>query len=157
MAWSIKCCDEKCAKKTWATNIVDLIENHCDEQGWFCCNYCGNAGYIEKSFKLQERGETWEPYLKGIIRLSDDSGDTYQPFVFLVSYQPDKDPTDVWFSYYKDTRSAPGGRLKLGYGPGGPPVLTAEKVVELVKKMIERGCLDKTEVIKTIRSIAGKD
>ena len=138
MGWSIRCCDKKCAKETRARNIVDLIENHCDKMGWFHCVTCKNAGYVKKSFKLQEPGRKWEPYLKGIIRLSDDPGDTYQPFVFLVSYEPDGIPKDVWFSYYKDTRTLPGGKLKLGYGPGGPPVLKADKVEELVEKLRER-------------------
>ena len=128
MGWIIQCCDEKCAPETWASNIVDLIDNHCDEFGW---------------------GETWEPYLKGIIPLSYHPEETYQPFVFLVSNEPYEEPKDVWFSYYKDTRSI-GGRLKLGYGPGGPPVLGAEQVVELIKMLIERGCLDKNKVLNAL-------
>jgi len=111
---------------------------------------CGGKGYIEKSFDLQEPGETWEPYLKGIIPLGTP-GDTYQPFVFLVSYSPNELPNDVWFSYYKDTRST-GGRLKLGYGPGGPPVLGAEQVLRLIKIMMERGCLDVTKVKAVINA-----
>ena len=38
---------------------------------------------------------------------------------------------DVWFAYYKDMRKQ-GGRLKMGYGPGGPPVFSAEEVLDLV-------------------------
>jgi hypothetical protein len=40
-------------------------------------------------------------------------GETYQPFVYLVSDKPDGKIEDLWFVYYKDTR-ADGGRLKLG-------------------------------------------
>lgn len=76
---------------------------------------------FKKAFDLQEPGDTWEPYLRGAIRLGDPD-DTYQPFVFMVSYEPDGTVNDIWFSYYKDLRET-GGRLKLGYGPGGPPVL----------------------------------
>ena len=151
MGWTIKCCDEKCAKETRARNIDDLIKNHCDEQGWFRCNACGNTGYVEKIFKTQEPGGTWEPYLKGVICLGSP-GDIYQPFVFLVSYAPNEEPEDIWFSYYKDTRSMPDGRLKLGHGPGGPPVLKTDQMVELVKMMINRGCLDKTKVLNIIDS-----
>ena len=59
--------------------------------------------------------------------------------VFLVSYEPDGIPEDVRFSYYKDTRTLPGGKLKLGYGPGGPPVLKADKVEKRVEKLSEPG------------------
>ena len=149
--WIIKCSYEKCAKETWASNILDLINNHCDQSGWLLCATCERAGFIEKSFNLQEPGETWEPYLKGIIPLSYDPENTYQPFVFLVSDEPNQDPNSVWFSYYKDTRST-GGRLKMGYGPGGPPVLEAEQVVELIKKLIERGCLDKSKVLNALET-----
>jgi hypothetical protein len=144
MGWLIKCYNTDCGEETWASNIVDLIQNHCNEYGWFKCASCGSEGYIEKSFDLQEPGETWEPYLKGIIPLGE-VGDTYMPFVFLVSYSPNEPPNDVWFSYYKDTRSI-GGRLKLGYGPGGPPVLGIEQLIQLIKKLIERGCLNSTKI-----------
>ena len=117
MTWRIKC-NSKCGKETWAGNIDELIKNHRDSDGWFLCE-CGKHGHIEKSFDLQEPGETWEPYLRGIIPLGKRK-DTYQPFVFLVSYKPNGPVNDIWFSYYKDTRPT-GGRLKLGYGPGGPP------------------------------------
>lgn len=105
-------------------------------------------GYIKKSFDLQEPGKKWEPYLRGIISLGK-SGDTYQPFVFLVSCSPDGIPNNVWFSYYKDTRTM-GGRLKLGYGPGGPPVLGTEQILKLVSTMINRDCLDQTKVLEVI-------
>jgi hypothetical protein len=35
---------------------------------------------------MQEVGEVWEPFLRGAIPLGE-SGDTYQPFVFLISYR----------------------------------------------------------------------
>lgn len=141
--WLIQCTDKSCGKRTWAGNIVDLIQKHTDEAGWLRCA-CGERGYVEKKFKLQEPGDTWEPYLMGIIPLGDQE-DTYQPFVFLVSYSPhDYDPdqtqTDVWFSYYKDLRED-GGRLKLGYGPGGPPVLGTTQMVSLLERLIAMRCL----------------
>lgn len=117
MGWLIKCADSKCGCETWAENIVELISGHRGKDGLFN-SQCGKPGYIEKSFSLQEEGETWEPYLRGLVTLGR-AGETYQPFVFLVSYDPDGPISDVWFSYYKDLR-ATGGRLKLGYGPGGP-------------------------------------
>jgi hypothetical protein len=137
MGWLIKCCDSHCEQQSWANNIVDLINDHIDKDGWILCS-CGKRGYIEKSFDLQEPGKTWEPYLRAVIPLGDED-DTYQPFVFLVSYDPRSKPTDIWFSYYKDLR--PEGRLKLGYGPGGPPVLNREKLLRLIKKLVRVGAL----------------
>lgn len=149
MPWIIKCCDENCDTETPADNIVDLINNHCDGDGWFLCSTCNNSGFIERSFNLQEPGEIWQPYLKGFIPLCHDPEDTYQPFVFLVSHEPNEEPTDVWLSYYKDTRAI-GGRLKMGHGPGGPPVLGTDQLVELIKMLVERDCLDIFEVLTAL-------
>lgn len=148
MGWSIQCCDSNCGKQTWASNIVDLIQNHTDENGWFKCSACSKSGYIKKSFDLQEPGHTWKPFLKGVIPLGDPN-DTYQPFVFLVSYEPNGTASDVWFSYYKDLRDT-GGRLKLGYGPGGPPVLGSNQIIALLKKLIALECITSEEVRKAI-------
>jgi len=148
MAWLIKC-NAKCGAETWAANIDELIKHHRDKAGWFLCS-CGKHGHIEKSFDLQEPGETWEPYLRGVIPLGDH-GDTYQPFVFLVSYQPDGPVDGMWFSYYKDTRPT-GGRLKLGYGPGGPPVLRKEQVFQLLLQMKVMGCLSPEEIEAALKS-----
>lgn len=143
MAWQIKCSDAMCKRETWASNIVDLISGHLDKDGWFLCQ-CGQQGYIEKSFALQEEGETWEPFLRGVVPLGGN-GDTYQPFVFLVSNAPDGPANNVWFSYYKDLRAS-GGRLKLGYGPGGPPVLDIDSVLRLLKQLTIIGCLSRKEI-----------
>ncbi len=147
MGWNIKCTDSSCGQQSWADNIVDLVANHRDDKGWFLCS-CGKHGYIEKSFELQEPGEVWEPYLRGVIPLGE-SGDTYQPFVFLVSYQPSSEVTDIWFSYYKDLRDS-GGRLKLGYGPGGPPVLGKASFLSLLSQLVATQCLTKQEVVSAV-------
>ena len=143
MPFLIKCSDKNCNKETWTANIVDLISENRDDDGWFVCS-CGERGYIEKSFSLQEKGEVWEPYLQGIITLGDD-GDTYQPFVFNVSYSPEAKTDSLWFSYYKDLREV-GGRLKLGYGPGGPPVLHKDTIIKLVKQLIHLDIITKQEI-----------
>jgi hypothetical protein len=143
MPWQIKCDNPGCNEQTWAENIVDLIQNHTNSAGWFMCR-CGERGHIEKSFALQEEGEKWEPFLKGVIPLGT-AGDSYQPFVFLVGGDA-RGPADaIWFSYYKDLRST-GGRLKLGYGPGGPPVLEMQQVVDLVRKLSDLRCLPQDEI-----------
>ena len=144
MGWLIQCNNAGCKGQTWAGNIVDLIDNHTDASGWFVCSQCKQSGFIEKSFALQEQGETWEPFLRGALRLGD-ANDTYQPFVFLVSYEPNGPADDIWFSYYKDLRST-GGRLKLGYGPGGPPVLGTQQLVSLLKRLKELGLIDKEKI-----------
>lgn len=148
MGWTIKCTDSKCGQQTWAANIVDLITKHRDKSGWFLCQ-CGKHGYIEKSFDLQEAGERWEPFLRGIISLGEPN-DTYQPFVFLVSDEPSGKVTGLWFSYYKDLRSS-GGRLKLGYGPGGPPVLGKRGFLDLLRHLVGIGYITKTEAVEVIR------
>lgn len=148
MGWSIQCNNSSCESQTWATNIVDLIDNHTDENGWFVCSQCGTGGFIEKLFNLQEPGHTWEPYLRGVIRLGDPD-DTYQPFVFMVSYEPNGKANDIWFSYYKDLRET-GGRLKLGYGPGGPPVLGTEQLLSLLKRLHNLGLIEKENILKAL-------
>lgn len=102
----------------------------------------------KKIFRLQEIGEFWEPYLRGVIPLGKTS-DIYQPFVFLVSYEPSSEATDIWFSYYKDLRSS-GGRLKLGYGPGGPPVLGKVSFLNLLSQLVATQCLTKQEVVSAV-------
>ena len=94
---------------------------------------------------MQEQGEVWEPFLRGAVRLADDRAATYQPFVFLVSYEKDGPITDCWFSYYKDLRGS-GGSLKLGYGPGGPPVLGHGQIVDLVKTLLSMGYVKREEL-----------
>ena len=142
MGWLIQC--PKCKQSSWAINIVDLIDNHTNAEGWFVCNHCADLSYIEKTFNLQEPGHTWKPYLRGVLRLGDPE-DTYQPFVFIVSYEPKEKANDIWFSYYKDLRQT-GGRLKLGHGPGGPPVLEKEQLLLLLRRLVELGVIEKEEI-----------
>jgi len=144
MAWEIRCNNPQCSP-TWASNIVDLLNNHRNNEGWFICEKCTREGYIPKEFKVQEGGDPWTPNLRGAIRLEDDLEEPYQPFVFIVSEEPNGLANNAWFSYYKDLRSE-GGRLKLGYSPGGPPVLNSDQIITLVKKMVELGCISKTQL-----------
>ena len=140
MPWIIKCIDPECKKETRVANIVDLISKHRDKNGWFLCQ-CGKNGYIFKQFDTQEK-DKWEPYLRGAIPLGLPE-ETYQPFVFLVSYEPDGPANDIWFSYYKNLR--PNGRLKLGYGPGGPPVLGKMTFLHLIRELVTIGYLSKKD------------
>lgn len=155
MSWTIKCGNGECASETWVQNIHDLKQEHCDPQGWFLCGTCGSRGYIPKRYDLQEGGEPWKPYLQGIIQPNGYGDDGYQPFAFLTSDSPDEAPTAIWFCYYKDMRKK-GGSLKMGYGPGGPPVFQTTDVVEFVAQMIGRGCLDAGDVKRALESAARK-
>ncbi len=118
-------------------NVVQLL-SHRDDHGLFKCSKRHDA-YVEKSFALQEKGQRWEPFLRGAISLGEP-GDTYQPFVYLVSDAPAGKIDDLWFAYYKDTWPT-GGHLKIGYGPGGPPVLSTGQVRTLLAKVDDLGDL----------------
>lgn len=147
MAWPIICNDPKCGKKTIAWNIDDLIKHHREKDGWFVCQ-CGQRGHIPREFETQEGGK-WKPYLRGVIPLGE-KGEVYQPFVFLVSGKPKGRADDIWFSYYKDlrkkTKGGKKGRLKLGYGPGGPPVLNKYGLLDLLYKLVRTGILSKNQI-----------
>jgi hypothetical protein len=147
MAWKIECSDNECKKMTKVSNIVELIKKHRDSEGWFLCS-CGHNGFIYKPFKLQEKGKTWEPYLRGIIPLGDEES-SYQPFFFLVSYKSTGVCNSVWISYYKDLRKEK-GKLKLGYGPGGPPVLKVDTIKEMLKQLKKLQLITKEDIIELI-------
>ena len=152
-SWVIKCCADPKHEKSYPDNIHDLIQNetYYNKNRFFQCPDCKKEGYIQKSYKLQERDqkgkqEEWNPLLRGAIKLGEEN-DSYQPFIFLVSYKPKRKPEDVWFCYYKDTRPS-GGRLKLGYGPGGPPVLSIEQVLSLIKTVANSRLIGATTLKK---------
>ena len=148
-AWKIKCAESSCQAETVPSNITDLIRQIIAMRaaGSFAANV-ERCGYIEKRFELQESGETWEPYLRGVVPLGE-ADDTYQPFVFLVRYSPVGPADSVWF-YYKDLRAS-GGRLKLGYGPGGPPDSYKDSLLRLFRELKRIGCRHRrhTPVYKT--------
>jgi len=142
MAWRVECAKDGCSARDSVDNIVTLIEQHVDADGWFKCS-AGHRAYIRKSFQMQEGGEPWKPFLRGIYKFPVLQA--YEPFVFLVSDSESGPVNAVWFSYYKDLRGQ-GGRLKLGYGPGGPPVVQARDVVDLVEKLHALGCLTDSDL-----------
>jgi len=148
MEWEVKCTKHCKDSSHWVGNILELLESARDEQGVFFKAACGHPGYVEKHFQLQEKGETWEPFLRGAISLGQPK-DTYQPFVYLVSYKPDGPINDLWFAYYKDTRPT-GGRLKLGYGPGGPPVIGTNDFLVLLGRLIAIGAISRADVERVL-------
>ena len=148
MGFWVSCANDACQKGSLATNIVDLLTRFIpahSQSRLFVCPSCQQAtAFVEKRFDTQE-GEEWAPYLRGAIRLAEDPAATYQPFVFLVSYHPAGSISDCWFSYYKDRRKE-GGRLKMGYGPGGPPVLSHMQIVHLLRELIRLRYLGTAEI-----------
>ena len=146
MVWYIKCCDTECDKTTSAKNIVSLITKHVCENGYFRCATCKGKGYIKKSYKQQGDDEkVWKPFLLGVITLGKCE-EIYQPFIFLCSNSADSKPTYAWFCYYKRTPITKGKKkgkwnLKLGHGPGGPPVLAFSKILWLVDELKVRKLL----------------
>jgi hypothetical protein len=151
MGYLIECSTVVCQQPGWASNIVDLVTNHCDPEGWLLCSHCHNrTGYVTKSFDLQEgNGDKWEPVIRGIIRIPTEI-ETYSPFVFLVSYGPTDPVVNYWFCYYKDTRAQQGGRLKLGHGPGGPPVLDGEQILAVIQDMLRKDLINPEEVRRLV-------
>ena len=111
----------------WAEDVSELLE-HRDERSLFMCP-CGHNGYVEKSFNPHEKDD----FLRGAISLGQ-AGETYQPFVFFVSGKPDGEIDDLWFAYYYKDSRADGGRLKVGYGTGRPPILSTNQVRVLQEK-----------------------
>lgn len=144
-------CTQPGCRGTITRNYPDLLDNHLDESGRIVCK-CGARGYVVKNFELQEKGQTWDPFLVGAIRLAAP-GETYQPFVFLCSSKPAGEPDETWFCYYKDT-TKDGGKLKMGYGPGGPPVLGNDTVVTLIHEMLKRGLLNRKALQAALDSTA---
>jgi hypothetical protein len=151
MGYLVEC--NSCTQKAWANNIVDLIQDHTDELGRLKCNICGNDdAFIYRESMLQEKGDFWIRYIKGVIRILTDY-ETYSPYVFLTTEDKDSDITGIHFNYYKDTRSEPDGKLKHGAGPGGAPVFKKDELIFLIKKLINYGCFSVEDLKKLIDDI----
>lgn len=151
-SWPITCTNSECGHLTAPANIAELVnpeKGYLDDQSWFVCEKCGGRGYIKKKYNTQEGGE-FIPHLKAVIRPSGYEGDRYQPFAFLSSNSPGDPPNAVWFVYYKDTSDL-GGRLKMGYGPGGPPYFEVADVLDMMVQIVRAGCLEADKVVEAIR------
>ena len=149
MGYTIQCRSVNCKKETWATNIVTLIKDHTDKDGKIKCLSCGSAdAYIYQESKLQEKGEIWKRFVKGVIPITTDF-ETYTPYVFLTAQKEDGEIDGIHFNYYKDTRNE-GGRLKHGHGPGGAPVFSKGELFQLLNKLIAYGCLTEEEILDLV-------
>lgn len=143
MPYQIQC--RTCQAATWADNVVTLLDDHTGPTGRFNCANCnGTDRYIYKSSELQEEGEVWKRWIKGVIRIHSGIP-TYSPYIFLTADTEDGDINGLHVHYYKDTRPA-GGRLKHGHGPGGPPVLGLNDLFTIIKHLVDAGILSKEAV-----------
>ncbi len=175
MPFWIKCSNPKCGKETYARNITTFLKEHIYEKdrysGYIMCTECKQpTGYVEKEFNLQEteangKKEQWHPIIRGAIKINNplkksgsraDAQDidkaefSYQPFVYLISYEPKGKIEDYWFSYYKDTRNEKKGRLKMGYGPGGPPVISKKGILNILQKLLALNLITEREIRKLL-------
>lgn len=141
MGYTIQC--DVCKKSSWASNIVELIDDHLDENQMLKCTNCGASGaYIYKVSKTQE-GMEWERWIKGIIRIDyhEEEIENYHPYVFLITHQGTQGKIDsVQISYYKDLRKG-GGNLKHGHGPGGTPVLDVKDIKNIFDRLTKLGVI----------------
>jgi hypothetical protein len=154
MSYKIKCRNQDCQEERYASNIVDLIDNHTDSLGRLKCIVCGNPdAYIYQESPLQEKGGPWKRWTKGVIRIKTQF-EQYSPYVFLSSDKEDGDITDIQFNYYKDTRPE-GGRLKHGHGPGGSPALNKEEILQLLEKLISYGCMSFEDIKGLSNRVSG--
>ena len=144
MVYDIQC--RGCKKTTRGANIVDLLNEHTDQQGRFVCCQCNSTEtFIYLESKLQEEGEVWHRWIKGVIRI-ETGIPTYSPYVFLTADSEDGPITGLHFHHYKDTRSHKNGRLKHGHGPGGPPILGNKDLFTIIEYMVSLGILSKEDV-----------
>jgi len=132
---------------------VDLLKEHTDSMGKFVCSGCQSTDtFIYRESKLQEEGETWERWVKGVITI--DSGiETYCPYIFLTADSEDGELTGLHFHYYKDTRQQQDGRLKHGHGPGGPPVLGINNLFHILKYLISTGIITEARIKEFVDSL----
>jgi hypothetical protein len=149
MSYILNCTNPDCNKNTFAGNTIELLDK-IGKNGLFVCSHCQSHAYINKEFKLIDEG-TWKPLLKGAIKLGD-TDDTYHPFVYLVSYGPEDPPTDLWFCYYKDMRKN-GGTLKLGHGPGGPPVVSIKSFLYLARRLLCYGLINDSDLMGILEKL----
>ena len=156
MGYLIECFNKNCGGRAKADRITDLLKYHIKQfnshAGWLYCQTCQSpAALLGRILNSKERGDTWNPIIRGVIKLGDldksgivndkrvlakDREESYQPFVFLITYDnPINQIQGCWFCYYKDTRNAKNGRLKQGHGPGGSPVLGITQIANLMEQL----------------------
>ena len=148
MAYEISC---KVHGISSASSILDLISHHTDNRfgnngGLIVCPKCEQPAAIFRRYKLQEKGQTWNCWIKQVVRIPSEIP-TYVPYVlFTSSEEAGKVSDGIMVSYYKDTRHEKGGRLKHGHGPGGPAVMGKSELLSLIGYLIETGLISSREL-----------
>jgi hypothetical protein len=146
------CCGD--GHSSCAKDILDLIENHTDSGfgengGTVICSSCGKPATIFRAYKLQEKGRTWECWIRQVVRIPSEI-ETYVPYMlFTTGSEAGKVSDGVMISYYKDTRKA-GGRLKHGHGPGGPAVLGRDEIKRLIRYLVASKVISVSDVEQAI-------
>ena len=145
--WFINC--NTCGHVT-DPGTIHKLARHCNEDGWFVCSKCEQRGHIKNTLQQQEKNEDpktapREPYLLGLCGIMrqdiEDRDRNYFPFVFMAGNRPDGHATNIWFCYYKDTRTLKEtkrrreGNLKMDDGSSGQPVHDFKKYAELIKAL----------------------
>jgi hypothetical protein len=149
--YEISCTD---GHTSCANDILDLIENHTDNVfgengGTVICSSCGKSATIFRNYNLQEKGRTWECWIRQIVRIPSEI-ETYVPYMlFTTGREAGKVSDGVMISYYKDTRKD-GGRLKHGHGPGGPAVLGRDEIKKLIRYLVASQVISVEDVKQVI-------
>ena len=143
--WFIDC--NTCGHVT-DPGTIHKLARHCNEDGWFVCSKCKQRGHIKNTIQQHKEREnpitaSGEPYLLGlggIMRQDiEDRDRNYYPFVFMAGNHPERHATNMWFCYYKDTRTLKGkkswreGNLQMDRGSSRQPAYDFKQHVELTK------------------------
>jgi hypothetical protein len=104
MPYTIHC--RRCQSKAWLGNIVELLTHHTNEQGYFICSICEQAGRCGTDTSLWiannllETGEIWAGWATSVIRL--DAGE--DRYVFVMADYPGGRATGLYFNRYNNDR-----------------------------------------------------
>jgi hypothetical protein len=146
MGW-VQCSNPDCGNKNWYADTVDLLKRFLPpgkSAGLFKCLSCGkDTGFVKKQFSdIQEGDGEFAPFWRGAIRLrKKNQRAVFQPFFYLVSWESDSKVSACYPTYYKDLRKR-GGSLKTGHGPGGPPVMDLDWILEFVAELRRLGLIE---------------
>lgn len=150
MSVEIYCLGSQCTRNaTYAKNLLDLVCNHTDDQGWIVCK-CGKHGYVAKNFDYSKAiTKEHNPSIRAAILCNGEYGN-YHPCVFLVSQTPQSPICQMWFYGIDENRMT--GKLNLG----PPPQFQAYNILPIISSLLDKGVLTVGEVkalIKKKRSL----
>ena len=143
-SWLINC--NKCGHVT-DPGTIHKLALHCNEDGWFVCSKCKQRGQIKNTIQQEEKVDpktaSREPYLLGLCGIMrqdlNDRARNYYPFVFWVGHRPEGHATNMWFCYYKDTRtfkeaeSRKEGDIEMDRGSGTLTARDFKQYAKLIK------------------------